>query len=120
MPLPLDAKLLVAAFTTSGVVHLVRPQAFEPLIPAWVHAHREVIVASGVSELLCASGLLWPRTRPVAGYASAALLVGVFPGNLKMAQDASRSSRTGLKAAAYARLPLQVPMVRAALRAARS
>jgi hypothetical protein len=43
----------------------------------------------------------------------------VFPGNLKMADDARRSRATRFKAVSHARLPLQLPMIRAALRAAR-
>lgn len=118
--LPLGARLLVGAFTVSGTVHLVKPEVFEPLMPDFVPAHREVILASGVAELLCAAGLLVPQTRKVAGLASAALLVGVFPGNLKMADDARRSGKKPLQAAAYARLPLQLPMIRAALKASRA
>lgn len=118
--LPTDAKVVVAAFSASGLVHLVRPQTFEPLMPRWVPAHREVIYASGVAELLCAAGLLLPSTRRTAGLASAAVLLGVFPGNIKMAVDASRTRSTRFKAIAYGRLPLQLPMIRAALRVARS
>jgi uncharacterized membrane protein len=120
MSLPWDAKLLVGILAASGTVHLVRPETYEPLMPDFIPAQREVIYASGVAELLCAGGLLHPRTRRVAAYASAALLVVVFPGNLKMADDARRSHSSRFKAIAYARLPLQWPMVRAALRAARS
>jgi uncharacterized membrane protein len=119
-PLRADAKAVVAAFTVSGIVHLVRPRTFEPLMPRWVPAHREVIYGSGVAELLCAAGLVLPATRRAAGMASAAVLVGVFPGNVKMAVDASRTSNRRFQAAAYARLPLQLPMIRGALRAGRS
>ncbi|WP_141012845.1 DoxX family protein [Nocardioides sambongensis] len=118
-PLTRTAKLVAGAFTVSGIVHLVRPQVFEPTMPAWVPAHRDVIVYSGVAELLCAAGLAWPRTRRAAGLASAALLVGVFPANAQMASDALRTDNTALKVATLARLPLQVPMIRAALGAAR-
>lgn len=111
--------VLAGIFAVSGVVHLVRPEVYEPLMPTWVPAHREVILGSGVAELACAAGLVVPPTRRAAGRASAALLVGVFPGNLKMAIDSTRSRRTGLKVAAFARLPLQWPMIRVALRAAR-
>ncbi|MBC9732225.1 DoxX family protein [Nocardioides marmotae] len=120
MSLPLSAKVLATGFTVSGIVHLVRPQTFEPLMPAWVPAHREVIHASGVAELACAAGLAVPATRKVAGYASVVVLLGVFPGNVKMAQDAMRTRNTRFKAIALARLPLQWPMIRAALKAARS
>jgi uncharacterized membrane protein len=119
-PLRMDAKIVMGAFLTSGMIHLVRPQTFEPLMPSWVPAHREVILGSGVAELACAAGLAVPRTRRLAGLAGAALLLGVFPGNVKMAQDAVRSTNTGLKVAAFARLPLQLPMIRAAWRAGRA
>lgn len=119
MPRPREVSVLAAILGGSGVIHLVRPQTYEPLMPAWVPAHREAILGSGVLELACAAGLLSERFRRPAGWASAALLVGVFPANLKMAGDASRSRSAGLKLAAYGRLPLQVPVIRIALRAAR-
>ena len=117
--LPVDARIVVGAFLASGTVHLVRPETFEPLMPKAVPAHREVIYASGVAELVCAAGLLHPRTRRLAGWASAALLVGVFPGNLKMAADAMKTNKPGFKAVSLARLPLQLPLIRAAVKVAR-
>ena len=110
---------LAALFTTSGTVHLVRPEVFEPLVPRWLPARREIVLGSGVAELVCAAGLLLPRARPLAGWASAALLVGVFPGNVQMALDARHRRSTARQVGTLARLPLQVPLVRAALRAAR-
>ncbi|WP_183095971.1 DoxX family protein [Nocardioides stalactiti] len=118
-PLKTDAKVVVGAFLVSGTVHLVKPEVFEPLMPSWVPAHREVIVGSGVLELLCAAGMAFPRTRRVAGLASAALLVGVFPGNVKMFTDSLQGSNKPLQAVSLARLPLQLPMIRGALRAGR-
>lgn len=120
MPLTTSAKLLTAGFVASGVTHLVRPQTFESLMPPWVPAHREVILASGVAELACAVGLLVPRTRRAAGWASVALLVGVFPAHVQMTQDAFAGDSPAFQAAAVGRMPLQVPMIRAALSAARS
>jgi uncharacterized membrane protein len=120
VPLPLSAKLLIVGLAGSGVVHLVKPEVYEPLMPAWVPAHREVILASGVAELACALGMALPRTRGVAGWASALLLLGVWPGNLKMALDSNRSSSRAFKVAAWGRMPMQVPMIRAAVATARS
>lgn len=114
-----DIKLLAGAFAVSGTVHLVKPAVYEPLMPAWLPAHREIILGSGMAELVCAGGLLHPRTRRPAGLASVALLAIVYVGNLKMADAARRSDKPAFKAAAYARLPLQLPMFRAAIRAAR-
>jgi uncharacterized membrane protein len=119
-PLRRDAKFVVGGFLASGTVHLVKPEVFEPLMPDWVPAHREVIIWSGVAELVCAAGLLFPPTRRAAGLASAALLAGVYVGNVKMAVDASKGNNLPLKVAAFGRLPLQIPMIRGALRAGRA
>ncbi|MEP6745303.1 MAG: DoxX family protein [Gemmatimonadota bacterium] len=118
-PLTRDIQALAAMFAVSGAVHLVKPEVYEPLMPKIVPAHREVILASGVLELVCAAGLLHPRTRKVAGWASAGLLLAVYPANFKMAGDLKSSRRTALKTAAFARLPLQLPLIRTALKAAR-
>jgi uncharacterized membrane protein len=114
-----DTALLAGILAVSGTVHLAKPEVYKPLMPSFVPRHREVILGSGVAELACAAGLLLPRTRRAAGWASAALLVGVFPGNLKMADDARRSGNTRFQAIAYGRLPLQLPMIRMAVNSAR-
>ena len=125
MRLPQDTAALVAIFAVSGVVHLVRPEVYEPLMPSWVPRHREVILGSGVAELVCATGLALPATRRTAGLASALLLLTVFPGNVKMALDSQQITSTsprarGFKAATLLRLPVQWPMIRAALKVARA
>ena len=123
---PLDARIagLAGLFLASGTLHLVRPQVFEPLVPPALPAHRRIVEVSGVAELVCAAGLLHPRTRAVAGLASAALLVGVLPGNVQMSLDAGRRAlrrREPRSAAFFAgtlgRLPLQWPLIRTAIRA---
>lgn len=120
MSIERSTQVLAGIFTVSGVVHLVRPAAYEPIMPAWVPAHREVILGSGVAELVLAAGLVAPRTRRLAGWGSLGLLLGVYPANVKMATDAATARNAPLAAIAVARLPLQWPMVKAALRAARA
>ena len=117
--LPWDLRVLTGAFLVSGTVHLVRPRVFLPLVPRWLPARHGIVVWSGVAELACAAGLLVPATRRPAGVASAALLVAVFPGNLQMAVDARRRG-PAYRTATLLRLPLQVPLVRTALRAGRA
>ena len=118
---------LAGIFLASGVIHLVRPQVFEPIIPAPLRQHDTALVkSSGVAEIACAAGLLVPMTRPVAGWASAALLAGVFPANVQMCIDHGRRAQRkrtpqaiGVFAGTLARLPLQWPLLRVAIRAAR-
>lgn len=114
--LRLGGWVLVGLFLLSGTIHLVRPEVFTPIVPDLLPAHRLLVILSGVAELLCAAGLAWRRTRRLAGYASAALLVAVFPANVTMAVDAWRSWQGGGHSGLYVagtlvRLPLQVPLV---------
>jgi uncharacterized membrane protein len=111
---------LAALFVASGTLHVIRPSLFLPLVPDAMPARDVVVLVSGLAELVCAAGLI---TRAGwAGPASALLLCAVFPGNLAFAVDASRDpeASTALTAAAWARLPLQLPLIWAALQARRA
>ena len=119
MSLPRDVQVLAGIFAVSGTVHLVKPELYEPIMPTRLPAHRELILGSGVAELALAAGLLHPRTRSLAGWGSVGLLLAVWPANAKMAKDAQASSNAALKVGTVARLPLQLPMIRSALKAAR-
>ena len=103
MALPRSVKFLALGFAASGTVHLVKPEVYLPLMPTWVPAHREVILASGVAEIACAAGLAVPATRRAAGWASVLLLLGVYPGNIKMARGLHEDPKnTGFKVASFA------------------
>lgn len=109
-----------AAFAISGVAHFVSPQTFIPLVPRALPAPTALIYLSGAAELVCAAGLAL-RAR-WAGPASALLLLAVWPGNVQMALDAGSGRNSGLAddpAIAWARVPLQVPLIWAALQARR-
>lgn len=110
---------LAALFSASGILHLVRPDVFLPLIPRGLPAPDVIVVVSGIAELACAAGLL--TRQPWAGPASAALLVAIFPGNMQYALDQAADPDAGALgvALAWLRLPLQVPMIWAALQARR-
>ena len=124
-PLGNDAIALAGLFVASGTMHFVRPQVFESIVPSQLRSRRALVYASGAAEIACAAGILIPKTRRVAGLASAALLVVVFPANVTMTGQARRRlgrdpgnrRKQGYLAATVARLPLQWPMIRTALRA---
>lgn len=102
-------------FTASGVLHIVRPSAFDEFMPTWVPAPTAVNIAAGAVELACAYGLL--TRRRWAGPASAVLLLAVWPSNLQFALNAtSEDGIASTKALiAWARMPLQIPMIWAVL-----
>lgn len=103
--------LLAGLLATAGVAHFASPKQFDATIPrALPGSPRTWTYASGVVELALAAGIAVPRTRRTAALAAAGFFVGVFPANVKMALD-WRDRPTPQKAAAYGRLPLQVPLV---------
>jgi uncharacterized membrane protein len=117
-----DLQGLAALFAASGTLHLLRPQFFAPIVPRALPAPRGLVYVSGVGELACAAGLLHPATRRTAGWASAALLVLIFPANVQMAvtegRRADRGTGSRLKhGVTLLRLPLQIPLIRIALKA---
>lgn len=113
-----DVTALAALFAASGVLHFARPRPFERIVPRRLPRRRGLVYASGGLELVCAAGLLHPGSRPVAGRLSAVLLVAVFPANVQMALDARRSHSRLFRAGTIVRLPLQLPLIKVAWKAA--
>lgn len=102
--------LLSGLLTVTGSLHFVAPRPYAEIVPPQLPWPYGLVYASGVAELLCAAGLAAPRTRRVAGWATAALFVAVLPANVQMALDADGRS-AAYRWATYARLPLQIPLV---------
>lgn len=101
--------LLAGLLAGAGVTHFLAPGFYDRMIPeALPGSARAWTLGSGVAELAVAASVAHPRTRRRGALLAALLLVAVFPANVKMALDAESS---GERFAAYARLPLQVPLV---------
>lgn len=116
-----DVKIMGAAFIGMGILHFAKPAPFEKIVPKMLPRKRELVHASGVVEIATGAMLLHPRTRRLGGLGAAGLLVGVFPANVQMTADAVTSKKAPgwFKAGTILRLPLQVPMIRIALKAAK-
>ncbi|MFG3656308.1 MauE/DoxX family redox-associated membrane protein [Streptomyces sp. NPDC047706] len=103
--------MLAGLLATAGVAHFVAPRQFDATVPRVLPGSpRAWTYASGVVEIALAAGLAVPRTRRAGARAAAAFFVAVFPANVQMAVD-WRHRPAPLRRAAYARLPLQVPLV---------
>lgn len=109
--------LLSALLAGSGALHFLAPAPYDSIIPSLLPAPRLWTYASGVVELGCAVATALPRTRARGGLVAAVLFVAVFPANVQMAIDAEG---TVARVVAYARLPLQVPLVLWALQVRRA
>jgi uncharacterized membrane protein len=111
----LSPHLLAGLLAGAGVLHFVRPEFYDAMIPPLLGSPRAWTYGSGVAELAVAAAVAVPRTRRRGALAAAGLFVAVFPANVYMAFDPGDLPRW----AVIARLPLQVPLVVWALRVAR-
>ncbi|MFC6756774.1 MULTISPECIES: DoxX family protein [Haloarcula] len=73
------------AYVVAGLLHFVVPDLYAQIIPPVLPAPLALVYLSGVAEVAVGLGLLWPRTRQYAAWATIALLVAIFPANVYMA-----------------------------------
>ena len=122
LPTRTSLGLLIGMLAGVGTLHFAHPKPFDGLVPGALGNPRLWIYASGAAELTGAALLALPRTRRLGGWWTALLFVAVFPGNVKAALDGGMPSAPpplDSAAAAWLRLPLQLPLVAWALRHAR-
>jgi uncharacterized membrane protein len=116
----LGAYRIAALLLGIGTLHFVAPKPFDGIIPAELPGSpRFYTYASGVAEVGLGGLLLVERTRRLAALAAAALFIAVFPGNVNMVR-LWWDKPWPMRAIALARLPLQIPMITAALKVSRN
>jgi uncharacterized membrane protein len=108
--MPRARAVLGATFLTTGVLHFLRPRIYEAIMPRYLPAHRELVYASGVAEMVGGAGVLLPRTTRPAGWWLIATLVAIFPANVEMALHAERFERIP-RPLLWTRLPLQGALI---------
>ena len=102
-----------------GSLHFAAPKPFDAIVPAELPGSaRFYTYASGVAEMGTGALLLSPRTRRIGALAAVALFVAVFPANVNMVRLWFKDPAKPLpmRIGAIARLPLQIPMIAAALK----
>ena len=103
----LSPYLLAALLVGAGSLHFLKPQPYDGIIPSFLPHPRVWTYASGLAELAYAATVAVPRTRERGALATAGLFVAVFPANVQMAVHPGSVPPL----LAYARLPLQIPLV---------
>jgi len=92
---PMLRWMLAAIYAVAGVIHLIRPEPFLTITPAWVPAPYAVVLLTGGAELLGAIGLVQPFSKPLrraAGWGLALYALCVWPANINhFALDMARA-----------------------------
>lgn len=107
---------LAAFLTVAGVAHFASPRPYVQHLPETAPFRAELVAITGVMELVLAAGLVGPRRfHGVVGIASAAFFVLVLPANVYAAVSQVPIDGVPSGWLRWARLPLQVPLIVAAL-----
>ena len=97
-------------------MHFVSPRFFDAVVPKWMPGSaRTTTYVSGIAELVGAMLILNPSTRRRGGWWAFATFIVVFPANIQMALDGgiedAPAGPMNSAAAAWIRLPFQIPMI---------
>jgi uncharacterized membrane protein len=111
--------LLAVLLAGAGLTHFASPRPYDTIVPrALPGSARLWTYASGAAELAVAAAVASRRARRPGALAAAGLFAAVFPANVQMAAE-WRHRPAALRAIAYGRLPLQVPLIWWALKVRR-
>ncbi len=72
-------------FIPFGFLHILAAQKFLPIMPPMIPFPREVVIATGVAEILGGIGILLPPFRKAAAIGLALYAIGVYPANVYQA-----------------------------------
>jgi len=109
---------LSATFIALGTLHFLRPRMYEAMMPDYLPAHRELVLASGAAEIAGGVGLAFGPTRRLAGWWLVTTLVAIFPANVNMAVHPERYQAFP-RWVLWARLPFQALFIWSVSRAIR-
>jgi uncharacterized membrane protein len=93
-------------FLLGGIAHFAATSTEMRIVPPFIPWPKAAVLVTGGFELLGALGLVWARSRPVAGAGLLLLTLAVTPANVYMLEH--RHSFSVPYWALVARLPLQV------------
>jgi uncharacterized membrane protein len=81
------SKYILAIFMiVAGTMHFVNPGFYLKIMPPYLPLHKELVLISGICEVLLGVLLLIPKSSRLAAWGIIALLIAVFPANLYVYQ----------------------------------
>ena len=102
--------ILILFYAAAGVNHFINPDFYLKIMPPWLPWHKELVLISGVAEVLCALLLLFPSTRRLGAWCTILLLIAVYPANVQMLIDYYHQNNPMLWVA-IVRLPIQLLLI---------
>ncbi|MEO2018280.1 MAG: DoxX family protein [Fuerstiella sp.] len=104
------SKCVLAIFMIgAGTMHFVRPDFYEKIMPTYLPFHYELVLLSGICEVLLGILLVVPQYSRPAAAGIVVLLIAVFPANIHVYQH--QELIPGSAAFHLLRLPLQAVLI---------
>lgn len=109
-PTEISKYVLAILLILAGILHFAMPKFYLKIMPSYLPRPAELVLISGVAEIICGLLLLFPSTQNLGAYATIALLIAVFPANIEMARKYYAKKRKGFWLTVL-RLPLQLLLI---------
>lgn len=103
---PWHQYLLGLLLLVAGVSHFKKPHIYERIIPPYIPAHKTVVLASGIAEMILGLMLLSFETQSLAAWGIIGILILFFPVHIYMLQDEKAALKLP-KWVLILRIPLQ-------------
>ena len=95
-----------------GVKHFIDTEFFLAIVPPFIKCKKEVVLLSGLIEIILGILLLFKKTRKLSAKAIIVLLIIVFPANIYLyVSDIAREILSISKKQALFRMPFQIPLI---------
>ena len=95
-----------------GVKHFTNTDLFVTIVPPIINCKEEVVLVSGLIEVILGILLLFNQTRKLAAWGIILLLIAVFPANIYLyLSEIARETLSISKNQALYRLPFQIPLM---------
>ena len=95
-----------------GIKHFTNTDFFVNIVPSIINYKEEVVLVSGLIEVILGILLLFNQTRKFAAWGIILLLIAVFPANIYLyLSETARDTLSISKNQALYRLPFQIPLM---------
>ena len=99
-------------YVTVGVKHFTNTDFFVAIVPSIINWKEEVVLLSGLIEVILGILLLFNQTRKLAAWGIILLLIAVFPANIYLyLSEIPREALNISKNQALFRMPFQIPLI---------
>jgi len=102
--------LMAFLYVAAGILHFVKSKIYRSIMPPWLPWHNQLILVSGIAEVILGILLIPMTTRIIAAWLIIILLIAIFPANIQMAINWSKNKNPKLWIALL-RLPLQLVLI---------